>query len=146
MARNNIYEHEQKGMVSIWVATVPLASIPEGYFKEHYGDGADEPFNQFSEDFGFGFHDNDFVDTNAVTDRPKTCERLIGECSYSASFVAEATTDAERLGRENSEFVFLMYDVEYRPKNGSRHHSPYMVFLGSYRYDKSSPNKFSFEG
>lgn len=146
MARRSIYEYERKGMVSIWVATVPLVRIPEDYFKERYGRGDDEPFNQFSEDFGFGFYDHDFVDTNAVTDHPKTCERLLGECSYSVSFVSAAAADVKRLDRENSEFVFLMYDIEYRPQETKRHRSSCMMFLGSYSYDTSSPNKYSFEG
>jgi hypothetical protein len=145
MARWSVYEFESKGIISIWVATVPRSRIPDDYFEEHYGGEDDEPFTQFSEDFGFGFYDHDFVDTNGVTDRPKPIERLLGECSFSASYLAEAIAAANQQGLDNSEFVFLLRDIAYMPEVTGVSRSPYMAFLGRFRYEPKSPSAFSFE-
>jgi hypothetical protein len=83
MGRRSIYEFEKSGVVSIWVIRLPLSEIPRDYFEAHYGGDDDEPFNQFAEDFGFGYYDVDFAESNSVSGEPKTLERLLGECSFS---------------------------------------------------------------
>jgi hypothetical protein len=44
-------------VVSVWIAKCSLAEIPDNYFEENYGGEDDEPFNDFSSDFGFGYCD-----------------------------------------------------------------------------------------
>jgi hypothetical protein len=146
MARRSVYEFEAKSIVSIWVATVPRSRIPDDYFKEHYGREDDEPFSRFSEDFGFGYYDHDFVDTNGVTDRPESVERLLGECSFSASYLTEAVAAAKRQGLDKTEFVFLLHDIAYPPEVTGVFRSEYMAFLGSFQYDAESSSAFPFEG
>jgi hypothetical protein len=146
MARHSIGEFEKKGVVSIWVAIVPWRQIPGDYFEEHYGREKDEPFSRFAEDFKFGFYDHDFVDTNAVTDQPKSVERLIGECSYSTSFLAAAGAAVKRHKLEQADFVFLLYDIAYPPKITKVSRSEYMAFLGSFPYDTEASSAFPFEG
>ena len=146
MARHSIGEFEKKRVVSIWVATVPWRQIPDDYLEEHYGREEGEPFSRFAEDFGFGFYDHDFVSTNAVADQPKSVERLIGECSYSASFLADAVAAAKRQKFEQADFVFLLYDVAYPPKITKVSRSEYMAFLGSFPYDTEASSAFPFEG
>jgi hypothetical protein len=146
MARWSVYDFEAKGVVSIWVATVPRRQIPDDYFHEHYGREDDEPFSQFSQDFGFGYYDHDFVDTNGVTDGPKPIERLFGECSYGASYLAQAVTAAKRQNLDKTEFVFLLHDIAYRPEVTGVSRSEYMAFLGSFRYDPKSSSAFPFQG
>jgi hypothetical protein len=142
----SVYEFEKKGVVSVWVATVPLSRIPKSYFEERYGDDDDEePFTQFSEDFGFGFFDHDFVDTNASPGRAKSVEDLLGRCSFSSSYVAAATAEAKKRGLEMTQFVFLLYDIEYSPKRTKVSRSPFMEFLGSFRYDDKASSAIPYE-
>jgi hypothetical protein len=53
------FEVENEDAVSMWAAKCTVADIPEDYFHENYGGEDDEPFNQFSTNFGFGFYDHD---------------------------------------------------------------------------------------
>jgi hypothetical protein len=140
MARFSVYEFEKKGNVSIWVAIVPWDQIPDAYLEERYGRDDDEPFTQFSEDFGFGFFDHDFVDTNGSPGQPESIERLLGQCSFSSSYLEEATAEARRRGLERTQFVFLLFGIEYQPKMTNVWKSPYMEFLGSFQYDPNAPS------
>jgi immunity protein 22 of polymorphic toxin system len=146
MAQHSVYEFEAEGVVSIWVATIPRSRIPEDYFQANYDAEDDEPFSPFSEEFGFGYYDHDSVESNASTDRPKTIERLLGECSFAASFVGEAVAAAERLSLDKTDFVFLLYDIKYPPEVTGVSRSEYMAFLGSFRYDPESESAFPSEG
>jgi len=139
MARLSVYEFESKGMVSIWVAIVPWDRIPAAYFEEHYDREEDEPFTQFSEDFGFGFFDHDFVDTNGAPERAEPVKRLLSQCSFSSSYLEAAVAEARKRGLEKTHFVFLLYDIEYAPKLTNVRRSRYMEFLGSFRYDPTAP-------
>src|SRR5262249_38546255 len=104
MARRSVYEFEAKGVVSIGVATVGRTRLPDACCAEPHAREEDEPSSRFSEDFGFGYNDHDVVDTNWVTDRPKPLERLLGECSFSASYLADAVAAAKRQGFDQTEF------------------------------------------
>jgi hypothetical protein len=146
MARFSVYEFEKKDIVSIWVAIVPWDQLPSVYFKEHYGRDDDEPFTQFSDDFGFGFFDHDFVDTNGSPGQPEPIERLLGQCSFSSSYLQEATAEARKRGLGRTQFVFLLYDIEYQPKTTNVWRSSYMAFLGSFRYDSTAPSAIPLQG
>jgi Immunity protein 22 len=135
MARRSIYEFEAKGTVSIWVATVPRSRIPADYFEEHYGRGDDDPFSRFSEDFGFGYYDHDSSETNGVTGLAKPIAELLGPCSFSTSYIAEADASAKRQSLETNEFVFLLFDIAYRPEATGVSRSESMAFLGSFRFE-----------
>ena len=116
MGRRSIYEFEAKGTVSIWVAIVPRSRIPADYFEEHYGREDDGPFSRFAEDFGFGYYDHDFVDMNGVAGRAKPVGELLGPCSFSASYLADAVAAAERQGLDKTAFVFVLHNIAYRPE------------------------------
>jgi hypothetical protein len=146
MERRSIYEFEAKGTVSVWVAIVPRSRIPADYFEEHYEREDDEPFSRFSEDFGFGYYDHDFVDTNGVTGRAKPIEQLLGPCSFSASYLAAAADAARQQGLDKTAFVFLLYDIEYRPEVTGVSRSACMAFLGNFRYDPEASHAVPFEG
>jgi hypothetical protein len=146
MTRRSIYEFEAKGTVSIWVAIVPRRQIPADYFEEHHGRGDDEPFSRFSEDFGFGYYDHDFVDTNGVTGRAKPIEQLLGPCSFSSSYLTEAVSAAKQQGLDRTAFVFLLHNIAYQPEVTGLSRSQYMAFLGSFRYDPEAESAVPFEG
>ena len=139
----SIYDFEKKGVVSIWLATVPLSRIPNAYLEEHYGND-EEPFNQFAEDFGFGFYDHDSVDTNASKGRAKPVEDLVGKCSFSTSYVEQAVAEAKKRGLDKTQFVFLMYDIQYAPNRTKVSKSTYMEFLGSFCYDSKAPSAIPY--
>jgi hypothetical protein len=130
---------DREGRLSIWVGLCPLKDVPEDYFKENYAD-EDQPFTLFSQDFGFGFYDHDFVEMNCSRTGPKPVRDLLAAHSYSASFLdaASAATRQERL--TDTELVFLMYDFEYDPDVTGIRHSDYLRFLGCFDYDKEAPN------
>src|SRR5689334_6736211 len=116
MAWWSIYEFEAEGVVSIWVAAVPRSEIPEEYFEANYDAEDDDPFSRFSEELGFGYYNHDSAESNAAADRPKTIERLLGECSCADSYVAEAVAAAERQSLDKTDFEFLLFDVKYSPE------------------------------
>jgi hypothetical protein len=123
MARFSVYEFENPEAVSIWVATVPWNDLPNEYLEEHYG-----------EDFGFGFYDHDSMSTNG-SEEAKPLEELLAPCSYSTSYIQEATAEARKRGLDKTCFVFLLFDIEYDPMLTGVSKSAYMEFLGSFRYN-----------
>src|SRR5262249_40344815 len=102
-------------------------------------------FNQFSADFGFGYYNVDSHEANNIADGPKSIERLIGECSFSSSFLSKAVAAAKKEGFESPSAVFLLYDIDYRPKKTGVSRSKYMAFIGSFRYDPDSDFAFPKE-
>jgi Immunity protein 22 len=134
MGRYSEYDFEDKERVSIWVAIVPWQQLPNEYFEEHYGGGDDEPFAQFSHEFGVGFYDHDFVSTNG-SEESKPLVNLLGPCSYSSSFLEPALAEARRRGLDKTSFVFLLYDYDYDPEVTKVSRTAYMEFLGSFPYD-----------
>lgn len=89
------------GYVSIWVAVVPLSKIPDDYFKERYGD-EEVTLTKFYGDFGFGYFDHDFMDTNGSKESAMPIEKLVGACSFSSSYVEEAVAHAKKRGLRNT--------------------------------------------
>ncbi|HEY9226352.1 MAG TPA: immunity 22 family protein [Gemmatimonadaceae bacterium] len=143
MARRSVYEFEKIGVVSIWVATVPLSKIPKTYFEMREDDD-EEAFTPFSNDFGFGWYDHDSVDSNNSSEKPKSLDRLIGECSFSVSFSDKAVAAAKKQGLDKTPAVFLLYDIDYRPKMTGVSQSKYMAFLGSFKHDPDAESVFLF--
>jgi hypothetical protein len=137
MARFSVYDFEKKGQVSIWVAIVSWTQLPASYFEAHYGREDDEPFTEFSEDFGFGFYDHDKVDTNG-SEEAKPLEELLGECSFSSSYLTEAVAEAKKRGLDKTSFVFLLHDIEYQPMLTKVSRSAYMEFLGAFHFDSQA--------
>jgi Immunity protein 22 len=128
------------GFVSIWVSVVPLNRIPDDYFEENYGGDEYVPLTPFYGDFGFGYFDHDFMDTNTSEGRATEIENLLGPCSYSASYVELAVAEAKRRGLEKTQSIVLLFDFKYDPDVSEITKSNYMEFLGSFVYDKKSPS------
>jgi hypothetical protein len=136
---------QSDGYVSIWVAVASLSRIPDDYFEERYSD-EDLPLTKFYGDFGFGYFDHDFMDTNGSKGRGKSIDELIGACSYSSSFVEEAVAQAKRRGLEKSQYVVLLYDFKYDPKKTKVSKNAYMEFIGSFPYNKKAAATIPWEG
>lgn len=110
----------QQGRVCLDLGCVaPLSHILDDYFEERYGD-EDVTLTKFYGDFGFGYFDHDFMDTNGSKGRAKSIGKLIGACSFSSSYVEAAVTQAKQRGLEKTQYVVLLYDFKYDPKPTTR--------------------------
>lgn len=126
-------------VVSVWLATCEFADLPEDYFSEPYGGEDDEPWNQFSTDFGFGYYDSDFVESNSdEEERRVPIASLLGPCSYSASFLQAVLTAAAQQGITESAFVFLMFEFRYDPSVTDRVKSDWLQFIGVFPYSHTT--------
>jgi len=125
---------EDNDVVSVWVAKCALSKIPDDYFIENY-DGEDEdPFNQFSTDFGFGYYDHDFVEPMAL-EGSAPLDAIINDSSYGKSFAKEAYAASTI---KNTEHIFLMYNFNYDPKITGVIESEYYKFIGVFKYDRNA--------
>jgi hypothetical protein len=108
--------------------------MPSDYFIEDY-DGEDEdPFNQFSTDFGFGYYDHDFVE-GAALPGCASIDKIIEAASYGHSFATEVKAASEI---KNAEHVFLMYNFNYSPNVTGITESKYYKFVGVFKFDKNA--------
>lgn len=132
------------GFVSIWFAIAPLSRIPDSYFEERYGD-EEVPLTKFYGDFGFGYFDHDFMDTNASEGRAALIEKLVGECSHSLSFAKQVAAATRKRGLTKTQFVVLLFDFQYDPKKTMIRKSSYMEFLGSFPYDRKASSAMPYQ-
>lgn len=120
-------------LVSVWVAKRPISEIPKKYFAENYEGEDDEPFNQFSQDFGFGYYDHDFVEGAGLkTSSPVAA--IISSASYGNSF-CQAVGAASAI--KNTEHVFLMYNFRYDPIQTGVTESDFYKFVGVFAYSRN---------
>ena len=125
---------ENENVVSVWVAILPLNEIPDDYFEEDYGGDDEDPFNEFSSDFGFGYYDHDFVEANTL-ESCSPINEILKECAYGNSF-AEAAYQSSDI--KNSEHVFLMYNFNYDPEITGITRSKYYKFIGVFSYNENA--------
>ncbi|MBI1891274.1 MAG: immunity 22 family protein [Burkholderiales bacterium] len=123
--------HCEENLVSVWAAKCPISQVPDDYFEENYGGDDDDPFNQFSTDFGFGYYDHDFVE-GAALEKSAPIEQIIETASYGQSFANDVKAGSEV---KNTEHVFLMYNFNYDPSVTGVRESKYYKFLGVFKYD-----------
>lgn len=127
------FECEDRDVVSIWIAKCSSDDIPNDYFEENYSGDDDEPFNQFSTDFGFGYYDHDFVEAMALGGS-SPLEEILNCSSYGESFAKKATLSSET---KETVHVFLMYNFEYKPEVTGIIESNFYKFIGVYDYDRN---------
>lgn len=136
-------DFDKKGFVSIWVSKVPLDEFPDDYFEERYGEEhEDTPLSQWCENFGFGYYDHDQIEDNGVETGADTLDKILGECSYSKSFVEQAVSDARMQGIESVSWVRNLFDCAYSPELTGIKEDSFMVFLGTYEYDEESESRY----
>ena len=131
------FEVEHEDVVSVWVATSPFDAIPEDYFLERYDEEDDQPFNRFSNDFGFGFYDHDFTEAHSSDDgQPIPIQGLIEPCSYGKSFAVLVAVAASSLGIKESSSVFLMFNFKYDSAVTGVRESPFFKFIGVFPFEQ----------
>ncbi len=125
-------------VVSVWIASCPLAEMPENYFALDIEGEDEDPFNEFSSDFGFGYYDIDFVETNCNSEWHE-CKvgNLIEALSYSGSFLNSVVEAANKVNIDKTSYVFLIYNFKYDPTITNIQASRYMQFLGAFSYDRA---------
>lgn len=134
---------DKKGFVSIWVSKVTLDEIPDDYFEERYGEEyEDTPLSQWCENFGFGYYDHDQIEDNGVENGTDTLDKILGECSYSKSFVELAVSQAKKQGIESVSWIRNFFDCVYSPEATGIKEDNYMVYLGTFEYDTKSESKY----
>jgi len=126
---------EAEGFVSIWIGTFPSEEIRAEQLCERYGEEyEDEPLALWMGEFGFGWFDHDFMDTNGHGMAVGPLRELIESCSYAASFVNEAMKIAAQQGISETQFVMLLYDFRYDPSVTGITRGKYLQFLGAFPY------------
>jgi hypothetical protein len=128
------FECEDEDVVSVWVAKCPILEIPNDYFDEDYGGDDDDPFNQFSSDFGFGYYDHDYVEPNTLKGYAPL-DKIIEASSYGKSFSQQALQASDI---KETEHIFLMYNFKYDPKVTGINESKYYKFIGVFKYDRDA--------
>lgn len=134
------FEAKDERVVSVWVATVPWDDIPEDYWMPDY-DGADNaPWNQFSQDFGFGVYEDDFVESyfNEPDGDIVPIADLIRPLSYASSFVVDVVKRARNIGVVETSYVYLMYNFKYDEEIAGPANSDCLRFVGAFPYDEAT--------
>ena len=128
------HHFDADGFVSIWVGEFPADGTGDEYLQPNYDHEDDEPLAPWMGEFGFGYFDYDFMDTNGHGDRVGPLRELIEPCSYSTSFVNEAMQMAQQLGITETQFVMLLYDFRYDAAVTGVTRGKYLRFLGAFPY------------
>ena len=122
----HFYE-ENSDVVSIWLPKLPASEIANNYFEENYDDDDDDgPFNQFSNDFGFGFYDHDWVEYLEIGE---SLEKFLSHFSNTAYI---------KCGIKNADHAQIMYDFKYDPKVTGIIENKYYKFIGCYGFSLNS--------
>ena len=130
------FDVDDEKVISVWASTVPWDDIPDDYWEYNFDGSDDDPWNRFSSDFGFGYYDDDFVESYFDDPEKKMIpiEELIAPLSYSSSFLDAVTQRAKAIGLVTTSYVFLMYNFKYDPNVTGTEKSKYFRFVGTFPY------------
>jgi len=138
---------EDRDVVSIWVALTNFSVIPKDYMEYNLDGNDDTPWSTFTHNFGFGYYDDDFVESFFQPSKRKAAlYKQLKFLSYSASFINQAIEEAQKRTLEKTAFVFLMYNFAYDPKVTGIHRDDYLEFLGVFPFDRESDPVESWQG
>ena len=141
------FQCEDRDVVSIWVAHTDFDGIPEDYLEYNRDDRDDTPWSTFTNNFGFGFYDDDFVESYLQPGKEKaTVYEQLKYLSYSSSFIEQAVAEAQKRKLEETSFVFLMYNFAYDPKVTKIQRDDYLEFLGVFTFDQQSDSAVQWQG
>lgn len=133
------FECEDRDVVSIWVAHANFDAIPESYMEYNIEGDDDEPWSTFTENFGFGFYDDDFVESFLQPDQQQaSLYEQLKFLSYSSSFIEAAVDEARKRNLDDTAFVFLMYNFAYDPNVTGIQCDEFLEFLGVFAFDSES--------
>ena len=120
------------GHVSLWLSTVSLAGVPDGYL-----DGAPEVLAWLFVDFGVAV-DGAFSTNYTRDHEPGAVRALLDPLHASEGFVEDAVAAAEARGLVEASFVLALYDLAYDPEamglDDAFPGGPALTFLGSFGF------------
>ncbi len=136
-----------ENQVSIWLAHVPFAEIPENYWIPDWEDESDDgAWNDFSADFGFGYYDDDFVESFCDEEgAPLAIYDQLKYLSFSKSFIQSAVSAGRAKGIESTTYVFVIYDFKYDPIITGIDKSKYLTFIGAFDLDKDKDSEYTWQ-
>ena len=111
---------EKEGRVSIWVGLKP-------------GTGK---FDVLQDLCGVGYYRLSDQEGNSRDGAEVPLRELLGELSYSPSYIDEALRAAKAKGIERACWVTVQYDFEYDPARVKRSVASDPVFIGSFPYEE----------
>jgi hypothetical protein len=125
--------YEAEDLVSVWIGTFPDEATFNDYLKEDYSgiDEHDFPKCCFWEDLGIKWHDHDFQEAIFRSDL-MPIEDLIANVSWVASYKTELLRCCSERGISKANTVIVICEYDYPPEAGFN--SPYLAFVGAYRY------------
>jgi hypothetical protein len=134
------HHFEREGFVSLWAGIFPSEEVRVSHLEERYDEEfEDQPLAEWTGEFGFGWFDHDFMDTNFDGLAIRPLRELLAPCSYSESFLERALAEAERQGVRETQFVLLLYDLCYDPNVTGISQGKYLQFLGAFPYTIKHP-------
>jgi hypothetical protein len=133
------FECEDRDVVSIWVAHVNFGDIPENYMEYNRDGDDDTPWSKFTHNFGFGYYDDDFVESFLQPSKQKApLYEQLKFLSYSSSFIDDAVREAQERSLDKTAFVFLMYNFAFDPNVTGIQRDDFLEFLGVFPFDAES--------
>ena len=141
------FDCEDRDVVSIWIAHCTFGSIPKDYMEYNIGGDEDEDWSKFTKNFGFGFYDDDSVESFLQPSKRKaSVYDQLKFLSYSSSFIDEAVAAAQNINLPKTTFVFLMYNFEYDPAVTGIKQDDYLTFLGVFDFDTEARSVEQWQG
>jgi len=113
---------EREGVVSIWVGL--------------RGDEVDTGADVLQDLCGVGYYRLDDQESNNFDFEMVGVDKLLGDLSYSKSFLANAVEVARRRGVNEARWVTAQYNFDYDPSRVRRSIAADPVFIGSFTYSE----------
>ena len=137
-------EEGNDGMDETWVRPVNSTIVQRRSYCHVAADFSTPGGKTF---FGFGFYDDDFVESYLQPGKEKaTVYEQLKYLSYSSSFIEQAVAEAQKRKLEETSFVFLMYNFAYDPKVTKIQRDDYLEFLGVFTFDQQSDSAVQWQG
>jgi Immunity protein 22 len=109
-------EHKRvEGAVSLWVGVSPSQDALENYVEIDYSTNDLSTISQFADDFGTGWHDEDFMEI-AVEKSTRSLSELLQGCSYDSVIIPKFVNLCGGLLPEAANAFVLLYNFQH---NGS---------------------------
>lgn len=113
---------EREGVVSIWIGLL--------------GDEVDVGADVLQDLCGVGYYRLDDQESNSFDFETIGVDKLLGDLSYSESFLAKSVEAARKRGLSEAKWVTAQYNFDYDPSRVRRPIAADPVFIGSFTYSE----------
>jgi uncharacterized repeat protein (TIGR04138 family) len=131
---------KQADFVSLWVGSFPSLEDAEGYFGISDEVGVCLPADPFASDFCLGEFPPETLEVNFEQMSPRSLDDLLRDATFGASFLPQAIAAAARQGIDRVQGVALLYDFDYRLRQGWRDAAGPLRFVGAFPFARYPPN------